>query len=85
MNELTLIGKRMTIFTYSLDHLMPKERTKFYYALNGRTTVGVLKQTDSIHLGRSVLITSESNTQELIEFFKLWGCKHKTLKVLIDE
>lgn len=85
MNKLKLSGKRMAIFTYSLGHLLPKERTRFYYSLNGRSSPGVLSRTGSLHIGRSVLIVDEEHVEEIKEFFKLWNCRFKLLNVIIDD
>ncbi len=78
--------REMTIFTYSIAHLLKKDKIRFYYALKGRDgKSGVFKSLKIEQLGRAVLLVSAKNTDEVGDFLKLWKCKYKKRKVLVEK
>ncbi len=78
--------KEAVIFTYSTQHLLKKDKIRFYYALKGRDgKSGIVKALKIDHLGRTVLLVSEKNANEVEDFLKLWGCKYKIKKVLVEK
>lgn len=76
--------KEMTIFTYSIDHLLKKDKIRFYYALKGRDgKSGIVKDYDIDQLGRAVLLVPTSKTKEFEDFMHLWKCKFEEREVLL--
>jgi len=77
--------KEMVIFTYSTEHLLKKDKIRFYYALKGRDgKSGIVKRCKIDHLGRTVLLVPIKFDDEVQEFFKLWECPHQRKKVLVE-
>ena len=74
--------KDRQIYVYSTSHLTPTERVKFFYALKGRNgKPGILDTTQSIFLAKSVLNVLHSQSEEIEQFLKTWGCKFSVKKV----
>ena len=74
--------KDRQIYIYSTSHLTPTERVKFFYALKGRNgKPGILDTTQSIFLAKSVLNVLHSQSEEIEQFLKTWGCKFSVKKV----
>ena len=72
------------IFEFSTEHLLKKDKIRFYYALKGRDGKSGIKKTYNIQtLGRAVLLVSEKHADDIEAFLKQWGCKFKKIKVLI--
>ncbi len=77
--------KPMVIYTYSTEHLLKKDKVRFYYALKGRDgQSGIVKQFRVLHLGRTVLMVEERFEDDLIQFFKVWNLPYTRRKVLAD-
>ena len=77
--------KDMVIFTYSTEHLVKKDKIRFYYALKGRDgKTGIVKRCKIDHLGRTVLLVPNKFAEEVNDFLKLWECPHQTKKVLVE-
>ncbi len=78
--------KEMIIFTYSTEHLLKKDKIRFYYALKGRDgKSGIVKSCNIDHLGRTVLLVPIKFAQEVNEFLELWECKFEKKEVLIKK
>jgi len=76
--------KKMVIFSYSTEHLLKKDKIRFYYALKGRDgKSGVAKTYNINHLGRAVILIHKKFEKEVLEFLDFWKCKYKKLEVLI--
>lgn len=74
-----------TIFAFSTEHLLKKDKIRYYYALKGRDgKSGIAKKYAIEHLGRAVLMVPDEHSQELEQFFKYWKCNYRTKKVLIE-
>ena len=74
------------IFTYSLGHLLKKDKVRFYYALKGRDgKTGVVKSLKIEQLGRAVLLVPMKNAREVGEFLGYWKCKFQTRNVLVEK
>ena len=76
----------MIIFSYSTEHLLKKDKIRFYYALKGRDgKSGIVKSCKIDHLGRTVLLVPVKFAQEVKEFLKLWKCKFEEKEVLVKK
>ena len=76
--------KEMVLFTYSTEHLLKKDKVRFYYALKGRDgKSGIIKAYKIDHLGRTVLLVPIKFSKDIKEFFKLWRCPIQIKEVLI--
>jgi hypothetical protein len=76
--------KEMILFTYSTEHLLKKDKIRFYYALKGRDgKSGIVKSCKINHLGRTVLMVPIKFAKEVNEFLELWKCKFETKEVLV--
>ena len=75
-------GKEAIIYTYSLKHLLKKDKIRFFYALKGRDgKKGVLQREGIEQLGRAVLLVPIKKEKEMDEFFNYWRCKTKKRRV----
>ena len=74
------------IFTYSIEHLLKKDKIRFYYALKGRDgKTGIVKELKIEQLGRAVLLVSGKYEKHVSEFLEYWGCKFKIRSVLVEK
>jgi hypothetical protein len=74
------------IFTYSIEHLLKKDKIRFYYALKGRDgKTGVFKKYKIEQLGRAVLLVNSRFEKQVQEFLESWKCKFKKRRVLIEK
>ncbi len=74
------------IFTYSTEHLLKKDKVRFYYALKGRDgKSGIVKECRIVHLGRTVLFVSERFGTEVGEFLDYWKCRWQKRRVLVEK
>ena len=74
------------IFTYSIEHLLKKDKIRFYYALKGRDgKSGIVKDLKIEQLGRAVLLVDSKHEKEVGEFLEYWKCKFETKKVLVEK
>ena len=70
------------IVHYSSRHLSSSDLVRFYYALQGRgNTLGVLAETRSVYLTKSVIETPESGLVSIKYFLNSWGCKYDLIHV----
>ena len=78
--------KHALLYTYSLSHLKVKDKVRFYYALKGRDgKTGIIKYLKIEQLGKTVLLVDVKYEKEMDEFFKLWKCRYKLKKILIEK
>ena len=76
----------MVLFSYSTEHLLKKDKIRFYYALKGRDgKSGIVKSCKINHLGRTVLLVPIKFAQEVNEFLELWKCKFEQKEVLVNK
>ncbi len=74
------------IFSYSIEHLLKKDKIRFYYALKGRDgKSGIVKRCRIEQLGRAVLFVSKEYEKEVKEFLDYWKCKYRIKKVLVEK
>lgn len=67
--------KVFIIYTYSTEHLLKKDKVRFYYALKGRDgKSGIIKRFRIDHLGRTVLMVPKEFEQDVDQYFELWKC-----------
>lgn len=68
---------KMVLFSYSTQHLKYSARIRFFYALMGRRgTQGILQRTETIRIGRCVLMVDEKQAGEVEDFLKYWECEY---------
>lgn len=74
------------IFTYSTEHLLKKDKIRFYYALKGRDgKSGIVKRFKIEHLGRTVLMVPKEFESDIDQFFEIWKCPIQKREVLLKE
>jgi hypothetical protein len=74
------------IFTYSIEHLLKKDKIRFYYALKGRDgKSGIAKQFKIEQLGRAVLFVDSKFENDISGFLEYWKCKFKKRRVLAEK
>ena len=73
--------KPFVLLAYSTEHLLKKDKVRFFYALHGRNTEGILERTGTIRLGRSVLMIKSKHLSEYREFLSYWKCQWKELSI----
>ena len=74
------------IFTYSTEHLLKKDKVRFYYALKGRDgKTGIVKRCKIEQLGRTVLLVPEKSAPEVDDFLKYWKCEFQQRRVLVEK
>jgi len=69
------------IFVFSTRNLTPTQRVKFHYALKGRTNPGILSQTNSKYLTKTIIETSEKTSNTIAQFLDNWNCSYNILKL----
>ncbi len=73
------------IFTYSTEHLLKKDKVRFYYALKGRDgKTGIVKRCAIEQLGRTVLLVPTKHAADVDEFLKYWKCEFQQRRVLVE-
>jgi hypothetical protein len=86
-NEVKDYGKfvPMVIFTYNTEHLLKKDKVRFYYALKGRDgKSGIVKRCHIEQLGRTVLLVPEKFAQDANGFLQYWKCEYQSREVLVN-
>ncbi len=79
-------GKPMLIYTYSTEHLLKKDKVRFYYALKCRDgKSGIVKELKIVHLGRTVLMVDARHEEDMVQFFKLWNLPYTRRKAIVDD
>jgi hypothetical protein len=78
--------KEAVLFSYSTEHLLKKDKVRFYYALKGRDgKSGIVKNYDIDHLGRTVLLVPIKFAKSVNEFLEFWKCKFEEKEVLVKK
>ena len=76
---------RYAIFSYSTEHLAKKDKVRFFYSLKGRgKKTGIIKNSNTEQLGRTVLLTQITNANKIQDFLNSWHCKFQKREVLIQ-
>ena len=73
------------MFLYSLNGWSNLQKTKFYHALNGRNSLGMLKELKCIKLSDNVILSPLNKIEPLIEFFDSWKIKYKYVPILVPK
>jgi len=74
------------IFTYSTEHLLKKDKIRFYYALKGRDgKTGIVKACHIEQLGRAVLLVSDKFDAEVSDFLNYWKCKWQKRRIFVEK
>ena len=75
---------QMVIFMYSTEHLLVKDKVRFYYALKGRDgKTGIVKRCHIEQLGRAVLLVPAQFAGEVNDFLRYWKCEYRQKEVLV--
>jgi hypothetical protein len=70
------------IFMYSTEHLLQKDKVRFYYALKGRDgKSGIVVRLGLEQLGRAVFLVDIKNSGEAREFLRYWKCEFEEKEV----
>ena len=78
--------KSMILISYSTEHLLKKDKIRFYYALNGRDgKSGIIKDYKINHIGRAVLLVPSEFEKEIKGFLELWKCNYDSKEVLLKK
>lgn len=72
------------LFSYSLKNLNHNEKTKFTYVLIGRNKEGILKQTNTKHLGRGSVMVPIQNSLMFEEFLEKWKISYTKKNILVS-
>jgi hypothetical protein len=76
--------KKRVLVSYSTEHLLKKDKVRFFYALNGRDVLeGILKRTKTERLGRSVLMLRPEHLKEYREFLGYWKCQWREMSIFM--
>jgi len=79
-------NKCMLLFNYSIKHLKNKDKIRFYYALKGRDgKSGIIKLTDTLYLGKAVILTPAEFEKDLKSFFAAWNLPFTSRRVIVTE
>jgi len=74
------------IFTYSTEHLLKKDKIRFYYALKGRDgKTGIVKACHIEQLGRAVLLVSDKFDAEVSDYLNYWKCKWQKRRIFVEK
>lgn len=71
------------VFTYSLQGKTASERVRFYYALNGRGSEGVLKSSGGRRLSDSTVMIPPLHSEKFSEFLDAWRVRFTRMPVLM--
>ena len=64
------------IVTFEAEHLSPKDRVRFFYALKGRgEKAGFVEEVGAEHVGPGVIIISPERREKAETFFQYWKCR----------
>ena len=72
------------LFTFATDHLLKKDRVRFFYALKGRGQPGLVARVGAEHLGPGVLLVSQDRAAETDAFLQYWKCPVRQLRVDVE-
>ena len=79
-----LILVERLLYTYSISHLHPRDKVRFFYALKGRNSKeGIIDSLGIIQLGKTVLVSYPRDEGALSSFLSSWGCPFSLLPVLL--
>jgi len=73
------------LVSYSLKNFSNSQRTKFFYALRGRNSKGLIEGLKIMRLSDTILLVPVEKSAEFREFLKKWGVIYKESEVLIPE
>ncbi len=74
------------LFIYNTKFLTNTQKTKFYYAFNGRgKNKGLIRQWDAIKLSDNIITTPLNKIEQAKEFFEYWKISYKYIPFLIPE
>lgn len=72
------------LFQYQTKGMSNTQKTKFYYALNGRRTEGgSIKRLHAIKWSDNSLLVPLGNIEKATAFFDYWGIKHQIIQLLL--
>ena len=72
-------------FFYKTNNLNNRQKTKFYYALNGRNTMGVLESLNGFKVSDNVIAFPIDKIDPAKEFLDFWKLDYRYVPTLIPE
>jgi len=82
MGEVTI---EKTLFVYSINNLLKKDKVRFYYALKGRDgKSGIVKELGIEYLGKAVLLVPRKHEEEVKEFLNYWNLVFSIKKMIVE-
>lgn len=73
------------LFSYQLKGKTKSERMRFYYALYGRGTKGILDLFHAVKYTDTVILCPSSSQEKIRDFFTSWKIKYKETPLLIPQ
>lgn len=73
------------IFSYQTKGLSNTQKTRFYYAFNGRNSEGFAKASNCIKMSDNLIAVRLENIEEVKDFFDYWKIEYKYFSCLIPE
>ena len=81
-SEKQKISSDRVLFIYSSSHLSGSKKVRFFYALKGRDdNLGLIKETKSQFLAKSVILALGKRAELWRSFFKFWGCSFREIQI----
>ncbi len=71
------------MFKYHFSHWSKLQKTKFYYALNGRGKKGIAESFGCIKLSDSVMLVPLEHIEEFRSFLESWKIEYKYIPLVI--
>ena len=75
----------MILFSYSTEHMLKKDKIRFFYALNGRAgKAGALKKYSAERFGVAVLMVPARHDKQFQGFFNEWKIPFMRIEMLVE-
>lgn len=75
----------MGMFIYDIKEFSNTQRTKYYYALNGREGPGVLEQLKGVRLSHNILLIPLEKIELMKDFLSYWKINFHYIPLLLPE
>ena len=74
------------LFTFDLKGLTRSEKTRFHYAMKGRSgELGVLDGLGGVHLGRGVVIVPINAAGDFCDLLEMWNVRYEVFHGMAEE
>ncbi|MFC1697167.1 hypothetical protein ACFL1H_02450 [Nanoarchaeota archaeon] len=76
----------LVMFVYSTEHMLKKDKVRFYYAFKGRDgRSGIAKQFKIKHMAPTVILVDKKHQKEISQFFKYWKIKTQLYDIAMKQ